>query len=218
MVDHATARMNMVDSQLRTNRVTDRRLLEAFETVPRERFVPRHLQPIAYIDEDLRIKDDRYLMEPMVLARLLNDSPIEAGDVVLVVGSVTGYACAVAARVAATVVGLESDDELAAQAESTLQAMGVDNAVIVRGDLRQGAARQGPYNVILINGAVEEIPQAILDQLADGGRLATVMRDRPGMGKATLFERFGDAWGRRTLFDAATPILPGFARERGFVF
>jgi len=218
MVDHATARMNMVDSQLRTNRVTDRRLLEAFETVPRERFVPQHLRAIAYIDEDLRIKDDRYLMEPMVLARLLNDPPIEAGDVVLVVGSTTGYACAVAARVAATVVGLESDDELAAQAESTLQAMGVDNAVIVRGDLRQGAARQGPYNVILINGAVEEIPQAILDQLADGGRLATVMRDRPGMGKATLFERFGEAWGRRTLFDAATPILPGFARERGFVF
>ncbi len=218
MVDHATARMNMVDSQLRTNRVIDRRLLEAFETVPRERFVPRHLRAIAYIDEDLRIKDDRYLMEPMVLARLLNDSLIEAGDVILVVGAATGYACAVAARVAATVVGLESDEEFAAQAESTLQAMGVDNAVVVRGDLRQGASQQGPYNVILINGAVEEIPQAILDQLADGGRLATVMRDRPGMGKATLFERFGDAWGRRTLFDAATPILPGFARERGFVF
>lgn len=218
MVDYATARMNMVESQLRTNRVTNLRLLDAFENVPRERFVPESLKSIAYVDEDLRVKDDRYLMEPMVLARLLNDGAPTSTDVMLIVGCLTGYACAIAARVAATVVGLESDEELARQAERNLTDLGVDNAVVVRGNLRDGQPKQGPYNIIVVNGAVEEVPQGLFDQLADGGRLTTVMRDRPGMGKATIFERYGDAIGRRTMFDAGTPVLPGFHKEKGFVF
>ncbi|RDD63908.1 protein-L-isoaspartate O-methyltransferase family protein [Ferruginivarius sediminum] len=218
MVDFTAARMNMVDSQLRTNRVTDPRVLGAFETVPRERFVPEHLRSIAYVDEDLKIADGRYLMEPMVLARLLDAARIDASDVVLIVGAATGYACALTARIAATVVGLESDKDLAKQAEAMLSDQVTDNAVIVKGDLAKGYPKQAPYNVILINGAVEDVPERITDQLADGGRLLTVVKNGPGMGKAVLMERIGDAVGRRTLFDAATPVLPGFTREKGFVF
>lgn len=218
MVDYTTARMNMVESQLRTNRVTDPRVLDAFEDIPRERFVPRSLRPIAYVDEDLKIADGRYLMEPMVLARLLDAADIKADDIMLVVGAGSGYACALAARIAATVVGLESDKALAAQAEATLGELGVDNAVIVHGDLAKGYRKQAPYNVILINGAVAEVPERMTDELAEEGRLLTVLRPRPGMGKAIRLERVGDAIGRRSLFDAATPILPGFEREAGFVF
>jgi protein-L-isoaspartate(D-aspartate) O-methyltransferase len=219
MVDYATARMNMVESQLRTNRVNDQRLLEAFETVPRERFVPEHLKSLAYVDEDLRLKDDRYLVEPMVQARLMNAAEIRASDVVMVVGASTGYACAILARIAATVVGLESDPELAKHAETTLQAEGVDNAVIIQGDLPQGYAKQGPYDVIIVNGAVAEVPKTLTDQLSpEGGRLATVVRAGSEPGKGSVFERWDKAVGRRTLFDANTPVLPGFRKQPGFVF
>jgi protein-L-isoaspartate(D-aspartate) O-methyltransferase len=218
MPDFDTARLNMVESQLRPNRVSDERLLDAFETVPRERFVPETLRSITYVDEDLKIAPGRYMMEPMVLARLLQTAAIEPGDMVLVIGAATGYACAVAAHLAATVVGLESDTELAEQAEGALEALSVDNGVIVRGSLTEGYPKQAPYNVILINGAVQEIPSAIANQLADGGRLVTVERSGTGMGKAVLMERFADSFGRRNIFDAATPILPGFEKAPGFVF
>lgn len=218
MVDYATVRMNMVESQLRTNKVTDQRVLEGFETVARERFVPEHLKSLAYIDEDLRIKDDRYMMEPMVLARLMNAAEIEPSDVVLVVGAGTGYALAILGRIAATVVGLESDKELAKEAEAALRDLAVDNAVVIQGDMTKGNAKQGPYDVILVNGAVGEVPKTLTDQLADGGRLLTVLREGNGPGKATLMERWGTAVGRRTLFDANTPVLPGFKRQVGFVF
>ncbi|SDF72638.1 protein-L-isoaspartate(D-aspartate) O-methyltransferase [Limimonas halophila] len=218
MPDFETARLNMVESQLRPNRVSDEQLLDAFETVPRERFVPEALRSITYVDEDLKIAPSRYMMEPMVLARLLQTAAIEPGDVVLVIGAGTGYACAIAAHLAATVVGLESDAELASQAESALAALSIDNSVIVRGSLTEGYPKQAPYNVILINGAVEEIPAGITGQLADGGRLVTVERSGAGMGKAVLVERFADAFGRRHIFDAATPTLPGFEKAPGFVF
>jgi protein-L-isoaspartate(D-aspartate) O-methyltransferase len=209
--------MNMVESQLRTNRVTDPRVLAAFETVPRERYVPDGKRSIAYIDEDLKITGNRYLMEPMVLGRLVDHAEIRANDVVIVIGAEMGYACAIISHLAASVVGLESDPELAATAERTLARQGVDNAVVVKGDLTAGAPRQGPFNVILINGAVETLPQALVDQLADGGRLVLVRREG-AVGRAVLVERFGDATGERVLFDARTPVLPGFEAARGFVF
>ena len=219
MVDNATARMNMVESQLRTNKVTDQRVLEAFETIPRERFVPDHLRSLAYVDEDLRLKGERYLVEPMVQARLMNVADIRAEDVVLVVGAGTGYACAVLSTIAATVVGLESDPELAKLAESALQEQGVDNAVVIQGEMEKGYAKQGPYDVILVNGAVAEVPKALTDQLSpQGGRLVTVVRSGTGPGKGTVFERWDKAIGRRTLFDANTPVLPGFRKQPGFVF
>jgi len=218
MPDFDTARLNMVESQLRPNRVSDERLIQAFETVPRERFVPEALRSIAYVDEDLKIAPGRHMMEPMVLARLLQTAAIDPGDVVLVIGAGTGYACAVAAHLAATVVGLESDEDLANRAEAGLDALSIDNGVIVRGRLTEGYPKQAPYNVILVNGAVPEVPDGIAGQLADRGRLVTVERRGAGMGKAVLVERFGDAYGKRHVFDAATPILPGFEPQPGFVF
>lgn len=218
MVDFATARMNMVESQLRTNKVTDQRVLEGFETVPRERFVPRHLKSLAYVDEDLRVKDDRYMMEPMVLARLIDAADLSPSDVVLTVGAGTGYALAILGRIAATVVGLESDAEFVGQAETALEELGVDNAVVIQGEMTKGYPKQGAYDVILINGAVGEVPKALTDQLTDGGRLLAVVRAGSGPGRATLLERWGEALGQRTLFDANTPILPGFQRQTGFVF
>lgn len=217
-MDFATARMNMVESQLRTNRVSDPRIIGAFEDIPRERFVPEAQKSVAYIDEDLKIAPSRYMMEPMVLARLISAASVNATDLALVIGCDTGYAVAVMARLAATVVALESDDELAQHGEKNLNALGVDNAVLVRGKLAQGYPKQAPYNVILINGGVHEVPERIKDQLADHGRLVTVERKAQGLGKAVLIERFGDAFGQRTLFDAATPVLPEFEKEKRFVF
>lgn len=217
MLDFATARMNMVESQLRTNRVTDRRLIAAFETVPRERYMPESKRSIAYVDEDLRITDDRYMVEPMVLARLIEEAQVRSDDVALVVGAGTGYACAILAELAATVVGLENDPGLANAAERALSAEGVDNAVIVQGELAKGVPKQGPFNVILINGAIETLPDALVQQLADGGRLVSVRREG-AVGRAFLLERFGEAEGERVLFDARTPVLTGFEAARGFVF
>ena len=208
----------MVESQLRTNRVSDRRVLEAFETVARELFVPEGKRGIAYIDKDMAVAEDRYLMEPRVLARLLQAAAVEADDIVLVIGCGTGYSCALLAQLAATVVALECDRGLVEHANQTLSELGIDNAVVVEGALTEGYAKQAPYNVILVAGGVSEVPPAICDQLAEDGRLVTVVRDRAGIGRATLMQRTSGTISSRTLFDAATPVLPGFAREAGFVF
>lgn len=208
----------MVESQLRTNKVTDNRVLEAFEAVPRERFVPEAKSNLAYIDEDLAIGGGRYLMEPMVLARLLQAAEIGPGDVALDIGCGTGFASAVLARLAGTVVSLESESNLAARATALLEELGADNAVVVEGALAEGYAKQAPYDVILLGGSVGEVPAPIFDQLSDRGRLIAVLRDERGIGEASLFRRSGGSVSRRALFDAATPFLPGFEKESGFVF
>lgn len=217
-MDYAAARANMVGSQLRTNKVTDLGLLEAFETVPRELFVPADRRGVAYVDEDLAIADGRYLMKPMVLARLMQEAAIEAGDIVLDIGCGSGYSSAILAKVAATVVAVESDKRLAEEANQILSGQGNDNVVVVEAALDEGYPKQAPYNVIFIGGSVADVPKAICDQLIDGGRLVAVVRDRPGLGRARLMQRTGDVVSSRVLFDAATPFLPGFTREAGFVF
>lgn len=208
----------MVESQLRTNKVTDPAILEAYETTPRERFLPEGRAGVAYVDEDLQVAPGRYLMEPMVQARLLQAAEIGASDVVLDIGCATGYSSAILSRLAGTVVALESDEGLAGKANEALQDLGIDNAVVVQGDLTQGYPKQGPYNVILLGGAVAEIPGAILDQLAEGGRLVAVLRPEPHLGQAVLVGKNAETTSRRVLFDAATPLLPGFAAAARFVF
>lgn len=208
----------MVDSQLRTNKVTDPRLLGAFETIPRELFVPEEKRGIAYIDEDIAVADGRFLMEPMVLARLLQAAEPGAADIVLDIGCGTGYSSAILAQLAATVVALESVEALSDAANRTLGDLGIDNAIVIEDPLIGGYAKQAPYDVILIAAAVAEVPPAIYDQLADGGRLVTVIKDRPGLGQASLVRRTGGAVSRRYLFDAGTPELADFARKPGFVF
>lgn len=217
MNDSAAARRHMIESQIMPSGVTDRGLLAALEAVPREIFVPKSLRGVAYVDEDLEVAPGRYLMEPRVFARLLLAAGIGEDDVVLDVGCGRGYHTAVLARLAGTVVALESDEELAAQASETLTELGVDNAAVVSGPLAEGYPSQAPYDVIFLSGAVEEVPEALGEQLDPSGRLLAVI-GTGGAGQATLMLRHGETLARRSLFDAAIPLLPGFEVEPGFVF
>jgi protein-L-isoaspartate(D-aspartate) O-methyltransferase len=221
MTDYAAARRNMVEGQLRTNKVTDRRLLDALSEIPRERFVPEAQRGVAYVDEDLPIGRGRFLMEPMVLARLIQLADIQPDDKVLDVGAGTGYAAAILARLAARVVALESDPSLAETAKRCLGELKIGNVTVVSGELSKGQAQQGPYQVILVNGGVERIPPAIADQLSEGGRLVAVVgpaQGAAGKGRATLMQRLGGVGSSRIVFDASVAPLPGFQTEPGFVF
>lgn len=218
MLDFATARSNMIESQLRTNKVTDSAVLKAFETLPRERFLPEARAGVAYVDEDLEVASGRYLMEPMVLARLLQAAQVEPNDVVLDVGCTSGYSSALLARLAGTVVALESDATLRDRANQTLQDLGIDNAVVVAGELTEGYQKQAPYNVILLGGAVAEVPEVILSQVAEGGRLVTVIAAQAHLGQAVLIRKSAGLPSRRVLFDASVRQLPGFAATPRFVF
>ena len=217
MTDFAAARKQMVDSQLLPNKVTDARLIEAMSMVPREAFLPEALRGVAYVDEDVPVAPGRYVIEPMVFARLLQAAAIRRTDAVLDVGCATGYSTAVIARLAGVVVAVEENAELAGLASASLAAVGAENAAVVTGPLNAGYAAQAPYDVIVLEGAVEDVPAALLDQLGEGGRLAVVLARR-GIGKATLYTREDGVIGHRELFDAGLPLLPGFAREAGFVF
>jgi protein-L-isoaspartate(D-aspartate) O-methyltransferase len=218
MIDFSAARTNMVDSQLRTNKITDSKIIAGFETIPRETFLPETLRSVAYVDEDLAIGNGRYVMEPMVLARLIQAAAPEADDIALEIGAARGYGTAILAQIAATVVGLDSEQSLTDVMNETLNALGIDNAVAVTGNMAEGYARQAPYNVILFSGSIGEVPEAIIAQLSDGGRLVAVIRDKSGLGRATLLQRTGEAISRRHLFDASTPILSGFECDDRFVF
>ena len=169
MSDFAAARESMILSQLQPDRVSDGRIREAMGDVPREQFVPEQLKAVAYVDEDLEIASGRYLMEPRVFARLLQAADIDASDMVLDVGSGSGYSAAVIARLSGTVVALESDQKLRDWASGNLERLSVDNVAVVAGNLTQGYATEAPYDVIVINGAVAEVPATLVDQLAEGG-------------------------------------------------
>ena len=213
----AVARRNMVDCQIKPNRVAEPRLLAALGAVPREAFVPRNLRGVAYLDEPLSLGKGRSLLTPMVLARLLQAAEIQPTDVVLHVGCGTGYGAAIASRLAATVVGLESDAALAEVAAETLAAQGCDSVVIERSALNQGCSKHAPYDVIVVEGQIDFLPEALLDQLAEGGRLVAVLREH-GVGEGSLWVKRQGRVGRRALFDATVPTLPGFERVPGFVF
>jgi protein-L-isoaspartate(D-aspartate) O-methyltransferase len=217
MFDYRAARLNMVESQLRTNKVTDEAVLAGFLAVPRERFVPPHLAGIAYVDEDIPLGGGRYLMEPMVLARLLQLAEIAPGDGVLEVGAATGYATAILARLGARVVAVESDRGLVAVARARMQDMRIGNVTLLEGPLDEGYPAGAPYEVIVINGAVVSIPDAIARQLAEGGRLVTVLKPH-ALGHAVVMTRSAGILSERRVFDAGIMKLPGFEPAPGFVF
>jgi protein-L-isoaspartate(D-aspartate) O-methyltransferase len=218
MIDFERLRQSMVDSQIRPNDVTDPRILAAMLEVPRERFVPQHLAGLAYLDDDIVVREARdgrparYLMEPMILARLVQALNLLPQDRVLDIGCATGYSTAVLTHLAGSVHGLESEADLAAAAQKNIA-----NAQIVTGALTQGAAQLAPFDAILINGSVEIVPESLLVQLKEGGRLVAVVRKGPP-GRATLYARNNGAVSARPLFDAAVPALPGFEAPQGFVF
>jgi protein-L-isoaspartate(D-aspartate) O-methyltransferase len=217
-MDHARARINMVESQLRPNRIDDPRLLEAMREVPRERFLPKLLRGVAYADEDLLLPGGGHLIEPLVLARLIQAARIRPQDVVLVVGCTTGYAAVVLARMAATVILLQLDAGRAEQVESLLEELAVDNVVVVTGeDPAAGHPSQAPFDVVLLIGAVEVVPPALLEQIGEGGRLVAVI-DAGRIGKGTLLTRLHGVIGSQVVFDAQIPRLPGLPRRVEFAF
>lgn len=216
-MDYTAARHNMVESQVRTNDVTDGRIIEAMGSLPRERFVPRGLRPLAYMGEPLEVADGRYLLDPRTLSKLVQAAEIRAGELVLDVGCATGYSTGVLAHLAETVVGLESDAALAGEAARLLTDLGIDNTAVIRGELTAGAPEHGPFDVIFINGGVEAVPDTLLAQLREGGRLAAIMLGRR-IGKGQIFMRTGDVVSGRIVFDATVPLLPGFGREAAFTF
>ena len=218
MIDFGAARLTMVDSQLRPNKVTDRAVLDAFLTVPRERFVPPALRATAYADDDLPIGDGRFLMQPMVLARLVQLAAVGPGDTVLEIGAGTGYGTAILARLARSVVGVESDPKHAARAVARLAELGAGNAVVIAGRLVEGHPARAPYQVVVFEGMVAQIPDAIAGQVAENGRVVAVLSDGNGLGRAALMTRTNGVLSRRPVFDASVPPLRGFERTPSFVF
>ena len=220
-------RLTMVESQLRPNEVTDTRLLAAMRALPRERFVPPKLRGLAYIDEGIEVFPSidgapaRFLLAPMVLARLVQLAAVEPQDAVLDIGCATGYSTAVLARLGRSVIGLEPEPELAEAARGTLRDLGIANAEIVEGALARGHPGRGPYDVILLNGSVPELPETLILQLKEGGRLAVVIpssANSGSQGKAYLFVKVGGEASGLPHFDAGARPLPGFLPEPCFTF
>jgi len=220
MVDFSQARRMMVDSQLRTFDVNDIPLLDAMGSVPREKFVLPGREGLAYIDQDILVDEGasrRYMLCPMNLGRMIQALGVDAGDKALDVASGRGYAAAVLDALGAQVTALDAEEALAAEARKSLAAAGAGNVQVVVGPLDRGYAEHAPYDVILVNGAVDFRPDALLQQLAEGGRLVCV-KGRGRAARATLYIRSGSAFGERTLFDAAAPVLAPFVQEPGFTF
>ena len=221
MSDFATARQKMVDGQVRTADVTDHRILDAMLALPREEFVPASKRALAYLDLDLDVAEGgsvpRCLIKPMLLGKLLQAAEIRAGDNVLIVGCASGYAAAVAARLAGKVTATERDESLAGKARDALSRVGLPNVTVKVAEAPVGDSAGGPYDVILLNGATEIIPDTLCGQLRDGGRLLGVFAaSQPP--RATIVTRSHGDFGYRTLFDASAPVLPGLERVPAFVF
>lgn len=217
MPDFAVQRFNMVESQVRPNDVTDPRILAALGEVPRERFVPAGKQGIAYQDAPIELVKGRFLLEPRTFAKLLTLIAPDAADKVLDIGCATGYSTAVLGKLAASVIGIEQDADLVRMACDSVPAVGIRNATIIQGLLVGGCKDHAPFDAILINGAVEKVPDAILSQLKEGGRLATVIRAGE-VGRGRLYLRENGRIGYRDTFDSPAPLLAGFREEVGFVF
>jgi protein-L-isoaspartate(D-aspartate) O-methyltransferase len=217
----------MVESQLRADNVTDRRILAAFAALPRERFVPPVQRELAYSDASLQVWPSldggpaRFLLPPVVLARLIQLASVEANDAVLDIGCATGYSAAVLSRLVRSVTAIEAEPELAAAARENLRALGIGNATVLTGGLALGAPEAGPFEVILLNGSVPEVPPTLLAQLKEGRRLCAIVaadQGRPRQGKATLFVKTDGETSGLPHFDANARQLPGFAPSPSFTF
>jgi protein-L-isoaspartate(D-aspartate) O-methyltransferase len=215
MSDFAHRRTIMVDTQVRPSDVTKFPIIEAMLSVPREQFVPNGRREAAYAGENLDIGQGRVLLEPRTFAKMLEAADIQAGDLVLDVACGLGYSAAVAAHMAEAVVALDDSAELCAEAEAALATAGADNVAVVEGQLAEGAAKHGPYDVILIEGGVEIVPDALTDQLKPGGRIVALFEDGH-LGTVKVGYRTDDATDWRYAFNANAPVLAGFHRAAEF--
>jgi protein-L-isoaspartate(D-aspartate) O-methyltransferase len=216
MTEHNFEQMRraMVSNSLRTTGVNDPGVLAAMGAVPREEFVPRERVGIAYADVAVPLANGRELNSPLSFARMLTEASPQKSERALLIGAGTGYSAAVLTRLVQSVVAVEEDSELAGKARELLAGTGVK---LVEGPLGQGHAEGGPYDLIVIDGAVEFVPEALTDQLVDGGRVATAILDR-GVTRIAIGRRAGEAFGIAPMTDSATIILPGFVKPRAFSF
>ena len=218
-VDYSINRKNMVESQIKTNGVTDDRILKTLSIVPRERFVPHDLERLAYIDDNIEITSKRFLINPMVFAKLIQSAHIENTDICLDVGCGSGYSSVILGQIAGTVFALESDLSLAKLAEENFEALGANNILLKNADFSVGFQELGPFDVIVINGAVEYIPELLLEQLNSGGRLVAVVRQEGIGSRAKIFQKLHRGITERDLFDATVPLLSNwFVRPKSFKF
>lgn len=215
MTDFQTRRVMMVDTQVRPSDVTKFPIIEAMLSVPREVYVPRDKREAAYVGENIALRPGRVVLEPRTLAKLLDALDIHPSELVLDLGCGLGYSAAVIARLADAVVAVEEDEAMAAEAEQTLSQESVDNAAVIVGSLAGGAAKHGPYDVITIQGGVERVPEALLAQLKDGGRIGAIFMEG-ALGVARIGYKSDGQISWRFAFNATAPVLPGFAAERAF--
>ena len=216
-MDFAAARRNMVDCQILPNQVDDERIIDALLEIPREIFVPDPLSGIAYVDENIPLGNGRCVMEAMVIARLLQMASLSSEDMVLAIGCGTGYAVSILAKIVDTVVAVEPDKILVQKAAENFAAVGLNNIAVIEGALSEGNIEQGPYDFIFFDGAVTKVPAKICDQLTENGRLAAIVTNNV-TSKACLYTRYGDLLAMREVFDAGTPLLPGFEEDEAFSF
>ena len=217
-MDFAKLRRVMVDSQVRVNDVTATEVVSAFSTIPREVFVPKGMRASAYAELEIETGETRAMWLPRDLGKILRAVEAQASDVSLVIGAGAGYSAALLGHMTDAVIALEDDEALVDAMVERFAEIGMDEAVGVQGDLSKGLPDQGPFDVIFVAGMVEEVPQAWLDQLSDGGRLAVVVSTGRGIGAARIYTRAGDTFGFREAFECCPPVLPGFEKKTEFVF
>ncbi len=217
MTDFATVREAMVDGQVRPSDVSLYPVIEAMLTIPREDYVPEPLREVAYIGDHLPLAERRVVLDARVMAKMLETLAIQPTELVLDVGVGLGLSAALVAHLCEAVIALEADEAMGAEAEALLASHSVDNAIVEIGPLHEGAPKHGPYDVILIEGGVGEVPQALIDQLKTGGRIAAIfMEGALGRCMLGLKSEHGMDW--RWSFDAAAPVLPGFEKQTIFAF
>lgn len=211
-------RQIMVDSQIRPNDVTDPEIVSAFLHTPREAFVPKGDQPVAYAEYEIPTSNGRALWTPRDLGKMIKSLRPEPSDIALIIGAGAGYETALLARIVETAIALEDDEMLVDEMTSRFGKLGVDRAVAVQGDLKAGLPDQGPFDIILVMGLVEEAPEAWFSQLAEGGRLGVPVPVGRDLARARIYTRSGDVVSHRDVFEACPPRLPGFQKKSSFVF
>lgn len=208
----------MIDGQLKPDGVIDERILEAFAATPREIFVEDHQQDCAYIDEELTLSCGRFLLSPSVLGRMVQAAAPHKDDMVLDIGAATGYSTAILARLTQHVISVVEPPALVEWAQSALVSLGINNATVVNDPLYDGYAANGPYNLILINGAIEVRPEILFQQLHEGGRLLAISREKPQQSQVCIWHKQKGKITQRIAFDAFCPIIPAFQKRKSFTF
>ena len=217
MIDYQAARIAMVDGQVRPSDVTLYPIIDAMLQVPREAYVPHDMRPLAYVGKHIDLENGGVVLAPRILAKILESLDIKPDEMVLDIGVGLGYSSAVIARLAEAVIAVEENAELASVAETTLSEQSADNAVVHVGPLVEGAAEHGPYDVIVVEGGVQVLPDSLLSQLKVGGRIAAIFMDGPsGQCRIGVRTSAGISWD--AVFDATAPVLSGFAAKKTFSF